>query len=63
VSHYSEGQYGHEPIIEPLKEALYRTWQYLEKPKRICSWCDATLTEGSLPATHTICEKCREEKF
>lgn len=32
-AHYSPGQYGHEPMIDPLHFALYRAWQYLSKQK------------------------------
>jgi hypothetical protein len=37
MSHYSKGQYGHEPIIDPLNEALFRTWQHVHGITRICA--------------------------
>lgn len=33
VSHYSPGQYGHEPMIDPLHFALYRAWQHFARQK------------------------------
>jgi hypothetical protein len=32
--HYSRGQYGHELIIDPLNEALYRTFQHVKGRSR-----------------------------
>lgn len=26
--------------------------------KRICSWCQLVMSEGTLPATHGICPDC-----
>lgn len=31
--------------------------------KRICSWCETVLTEGTEPATHTCCPDCLASKF
>ena len=31
-------------------------------PKVVCGWCDRTLKDGSLPASHGICPRCMEEQ-
>lgn len=30
----------------------------VEPPARICAWCDTVLSEGTRPASHTMCEAC-----
>ena len=29
--------------------------------KCICAWCKEVMREGAEPATHSICEQCREK--
>jgi hypothetical protein len=31
--------------------------------KTLCAWCDALIREGSLPVSHGICVRCRQQFF
>jgi len=34
-----------------------------ESPQVVCAWCGSVKREGSLPASHGICDECSEREF
>lgn len=53
--HFTHG-WLHRDLTGILKASEPQT----QEPARVCSWCQKTVAEGTLPATHTICKSCTD---
>lgn len=42
---------GITPVVEPID---------LRPMAKICSWCDRIVSEGRRPASHSICQSCKD---